>query len=149
MKRLIALLAGVVILVGCSGSEFSGDRYDTRNVGEVARTDCGTIVSMRKIEIKPDPSIAGTALGAAVGGLGGSLVGGGKGQYLTAAAGAIAGGVAGNAIASRPEEGVEYTIKLDTGSMITIAQGVTPKMSVGQRVHVVNSQKGKRRVVPE
>ena len=79
----------------------------------------------------------------------GSMIGGGKQKLLTGAAGAVAGGVAGNAIASRAEDGIEYTVKLDNGSVVTIAQGTSPAISVGQKVYIVHSQKGRSRVVPQ
>ena len=137
-----------LLLAGC-GSDFSGNRYDASTVGEVSRTDRGTVISLRKVELKPDGSVAGTALGAVGGGIVGSLFGGGHAKYATAAAGAVAGGVAGNAIATRTEEGVEYTVRLENGSIVTIAQGSTPAISVGQRVYIVNSNKERSRVVPE
>lgn len=144
----IALAIAALLLTGC-GSEFSGNRYDGATVGEVARTDLGTVISLRKVELKSEGSAAGTALGAVGGGVLGSLFGGGNAKFATAAAGAVAGGVAGNAIATRGEEGIEYTVKLDSGSVITIAQGKEPAISVGQRVHVINSNRGRSRVVPE
>jgi outer membrane lipoprotein SlyB len=136
-----------VVLTGCSGDEFSGNRYMAANVGEAARTDRGTIISLRKVEIKPDGSVLGTALGAVGGGVVGSMFGGGNAKFATAAAGAIVGGVAGHALTSRTTEGVEYTVKLETGALITIAQGPTPVLSVGQQVYIVNSEKGKSRIV--
>jgi outer membrane lipoprotein SlyB len=146
-KISLPLVFCCAMLVGCSGDEFSGNRYTAANVGEAARTDAGTIISLRKVEIKPDGSVAGTALGAVGGGIVGSMFGGGHAKYATAAAGAVAGGVAGHALTSRPTEGVEYTVKLETGSLVTIAQGPTPALSVGQKVYIVNSEKGKSRIV--
>ena len=146
-KALVAT-AFAVVLSGC-GSDFSGNRYDQAQVGEVSQTTNGVVTSLRRVELKPDTSIAGTALGAAGGALLGSMIGGGKQKLLTGAAGAVAGGVAGNAIASRAEDGIEYTVKLDNGSVVTIAQGTSPAISVGQKVYIVHSQKGRSRVVPQ
>ncbi len=145
----VSLVLCALLLTGCSTNEFSGNRYEGSAVGEVSRTDRGYVLSLRKVEIKPDGSVAGTALGAVGGGLLGSMFGGGHGKYLTAAAGAVAGGVAGNAIGSKSQEGIEYTVKLDNGSIITITQGTEPYISVGQRVYVVNSNKGRSRIVAE
>ena len=143
------MLAVVLLVSGCS-NDFSGDRYSSKNAGEVARTDHGTVVSLRKIEIKPDNGPgAGALLGAAGGGLLGSAFGGGRGKLLTSAVGAVAGGVAGHAIQNRAQDGVEYVVKLDTGSTITLAQGPSPAISVGQRVYVVNSTRERSRIVPE
>lgn len=147
-KSISALMLGFAVLLSGCASDFSGDRYESATVGEVSRTDIGTVISMRKIEIKPEDSSAGTALGAVGGGIAGAMFGGGNAKFATAAAGAVLGGVAGNAIASRAEPGMEYTIKLDSGAVITIAQGLTPAVYVGQRVHVINSNRGRGRVVP-
>jgi outer membrane lipoprotein SlyB len=140
----------MALLSGCS-NEFSGDRYQESNAGEVARTDHGTVISLRKVEIKPDGNGlgAGAILGGVGGGLLGSAFGKGGGKILTTAAGALAGGVAGNAIQNKAQDGIEYTVKLDNGSIITLAQGPTPSISVGQGVYVVNSNRGRSRIVPE
>lgn len=148
MRNAATLVICSLMLSGCAG-EFSGDRYTSANAGEVQRSDHGTIISLRRIELKPEGMGAGTALGAVGGGLVGSMFGKGKGKLLGAAAGAVAGGVAGNAIENRSQDGVEYTIRLDTGSVVTLAQGPSPVMSVGQKVYVVNSNRGKSRVVPD
>lgn len=144
---VLACVTATLLLTGC-GSEFSGNQYESRTVGEVSRTDSGTVISLRKVELKSDSSTLGTTLGAVGGGAVGSLFGGGNAKFLTATAGAVAGGIAGNAIASRPEEGIEYTIRLDSGSVVTIAQGKDPMISVGQKVRLINSNKGRSRVVP-
>lgn len=146
----LCLILSAFLFSGCS-NDFSGNRYDSVNVGEVSRTDHGTVVSLRKVEIKPNGNDlgAGALLGGVGGGLLGSAFGGGKGKILTSAAGAVVGGVAGNAIQNRAQDGIEYTIKLDSGATITLAQGTQPAISVGQRVYVVNSSKGRSRVVPE
>ena len=143
-----SVMAIAVLLAGCT-SDYSGNKYEGATVGEVQRTEKGQVISLRKVELKPENSMTGTALGAVGGGLVGSAFGGGNAKLLTAAAGAVAGGIAGNAIASRTQDGVEYTVKLDSGAVIAIAQAPTPPISVGQRVHVIYSQKGRSRVVPE
>ncbi|MBQ2177177.1 MAG: glycine zipper 2TM domain-containing protein [Alphaproteobacteria bacterium] len=143
-----SVIAIAMMLAGCT-SDYSGNRYDGSAVGEVQRTEKGQVISLRKVELKPEKSMAGTALGAVGGGLVGSAFGGGHAKLLTATAGAVAGGVAGNAIATRAQDGIEYTVKLDSGAIVTIAQAPTPAISVGQRVHVIYSQKGRSRVVPE
>ena len=137
-----------LILTGC-GENYSGNRYEGSAVGEIQRTDTGTVISLRKVEIKPETSGTGTALGAVAGGIAGSMFGGGHAKILTATAGAVAGGVAGNAIATRTQDGIEYTIRLDNGAVVTITQDPTPVISVGQKVRLIYSQKGRSRVVPE
>ena len=145
----VCVAVAAVLITGCS-NEFSGDSYSHRNAGEVQRADQGTIISMRKVEIKPDSNDlgAGALLGGAGGALLGSAFGKGHGKLLGAGVGAVAGGVAGNAIQNRAQPGMEYTVKLENGSVVVIAQGLSPALSVGQKVSVVNSNKGRSRVVP-
>ncbi len=150
-KISVATIA--VLLAGCasdySENNYSGNRYAGSAVGEVQRTDKGKVISLRRVELKPESSMVGTALGAVGGGIVGSAFGGGHAKLMTATAGAIAGGVAGNAIATKAQDGIEYTIQLDNNSIVTIAQAPTPAISVGQRVRLIYSQKGRSRVVPE
>jgi outer membrane lipoprotein SlyB len=148
VKQVLSVLGVAFLLVGCN-NDYSGNRYEGKGVGEVARTDYGTIVSLRKVEIKPEGSGTGAALGAVAGGLVGSMFGKGGGKLLGVGAGAVAGGIAGNAIETKATDGVEYTVKLDNGSVISLTQGPTPPLSVGQRVAVINSNKGPGRIVPE
>jgi outer membrane lipoprotein SlyB len=142
------LIACSLLFSGCA--DYSGDTYEGRAVGEVSRADTGTIVSIRKIKIKPegDTPGMGALIGGAGGALAGSVFGGGRGKILTAGVGALAGGVAGHMIQNREQDGFEYTVRLDTGATIVVTQGPSPALSVGQRVNVINSHKGRSRVVP-
>jgi outer membrane lipoprotein SlyB len=144
--RCALLSCGVLFLCGCS-NDFSGNQYSADSVGEVSKAERGVIISMRKVEIKPDGT-AGTLLGAAGGGVIGSMFGRGKGRLLSTAAGAAAGGLAGHAIQSRSQVGLEYTVRLDNGETIMLTQGTDPVLSVGQEVYVVDSKKGRGRIVP-
>jgi outer membrane lipoprotein SlyB len=138
-----------LLLSGCSNN-YSGDQYSSRGVGEISRTDRGVIISMRKVEIKSDEGPgAGALIGAVGGGLAGSMFGKGGGKLLAAGAGAAAGGLAGHMIQNRAQDGMEYTVKLDSGAVITLTQGLTPAMSVGQRVYVVDSHRDRSRIIPE
>ncbi len=142
---LALMIVGGSLLMGCSS--ISGNKSEAQHIGEVSRVEYGTIVSMRKIEIKPESSGTGTALGAVGGGILGSMFGGGNAKYATALGGAAIGAVAGNAIENRTQEGFEYTVKLENGSTITIAQGTTPSLSVGQKVSINRSSTGRNRIV--
>ncbi|GHT88553.1 lipoprotein [Alphaproteobacteria bacterium] len=138
-----------VLLSGCS-NDFSGNTYSSANVGEVAKTESGIVVSLRRVEIKPDSKDLG--VGALAGGVGGAAIGSafGKGGGKTAAmiGGGLLGAAAGNAIQNRSKPGIEYIVKLDNGDLVTLAQGPEPAITVGQRVFVVKSEKGSSRIVP-
>ncbi len=144
-----ALVVCSLFIVGCANN-YSGDSYEGRSVGEVSRTDSGTIVSIRKVKINPEGEIPGMGalLGGAAGAAAGSLFGKGHGKLLGAGIGAVAGGVAGHAIQNRPQDGYEYTIRLDSGATVSVVQGTSPKLCVGQKVNIINSNRGRSKVVP-
>ncbi|MDR2598587.1 MAG: glycine zipper 2TM domain-containing protein [Holosporales bacterium] len=147
--RCICIAIVGLLLSGCSNN-YSGDQYSSKGVGEISRTDRGVIISMRRVDIKPEEGPgAGALIGAVGGGLAGSMFGKGGGKVLAAGAGAAAGGLAGHMIQNRSQDGMEYTVKLDSGAVITLAQGLTPALSVGQRVFVINSNRDRSRIVPE
>ena len=153
---------GAIILVsllglGASGCDpkLGGNDYDVRGAGEISTTLKGTVVATRAIKLRPDDSHrAGTGATAGVvsGAVLGSTVGGGKKMPLVGAViGGLAGGAAGHAIEGKltEQEGTEYHIKLDNGDTITLAQGVEPRLSVGQRVLVIKSNRSRSQVVPD
>ena len=139
-------------LSGCDDG-LSGDSYTHAQAKAVNTVQYGTIVSMREVSIKrhEGPGM-GAGLGAAGGGTAGYLIGNAvsnstTGKLVGAGIGALAGGIAGNAIQNRSTKGFEYTVQLDNGGTVAIAQGKTPAMSIGQRVQVISGSSGGR-VVP-
>jgi uncharacterized protein YcfJ len=62
------------------------------------REVCKDVAVTRQAPVKDQHKIAGTAIGAVVGGLLGNQVGGGNGKKLATVAGAVGGGYAGNKV---------------------------------------------------
>jgi uncharacterized protein YcfJ len=62
------------------------------------RQECRDVLVQHKAPVKDQNRIAGTALGAVIGGLVGNQFGGGSGKTLTTVGGAVAGGYAGNQV---------------------------------------------------
>ena len=62
------------------------------------REVCKDVAVTRQAPVKDQHQIAGTAIGAVVGGLLGNQVGGGSGKKIATVAGAVAGGAAGRQI---------------------------------------------------
>ncbi len=77
---------------------------------KVAREVCHDVQVQRQKEVKDQDRVAGTALGAVVGGVLGNQVGDGDGRKLATAAGVIAGGIAGNKIQKRMQQGNLETV---------------------------------------
>ncbi|WP_322628423.1 glycine zipper 2TM domain-containing protein [Halothiobacillus sp.] len=143
------ILSGLaVLLTGCAGS-MSSDTYNRNATMQMQDVHYGTVESVRGVRIAGTRSPVGVIGGAIVGGLLGNTVGGGRGKDLATVGGAIAGGVAGSAIeqGATQQNGVEITVRLDNGRIVSIVQAVDNQMfSPGQRVQVVTAPNGVSRV---
>lgn len=159
MKKIAVtslLIAATVAVSGCA-PRIGGSNYSVRGSGEVSETNRGVIVSMRTVHIgaktaehENDPG-AGALVGGVAGAMGGSQIGSGRGAIAATAAGALVGAVAGH-FAERgltDQDGFEYTVQLDNGRIVTLAQGAEPHMRVGQRVLVIKGFKDRGRIVPD
>lgn len=155
----VSLVAVAMILPGCA-PKLGGSDYSLSDVGANSSGLRGTVAAVRIININATDNNqpgAGAALGGVGGALLGSQIGGGRGQVVTGVLGAVAGGVAGHLAeqALTNQEGFEYTVDMDNGEVKVIAQGAEPRMSVGQRVIVVvndkgvKGQKARSRVIPD
>ncbi|HLD95142.1 MAG TPA: glycine zipper 2TM domain-containing protein [Alphaproteobacteria bacterium] len=159
MKKSVLVLSSSMIaatlLSGCA-PRIGGSDYSIHGVGEVSRSEGGTIVAVRVVNI----SARGTGqdnqpgAGALLGGLGGAVLGSqigqGKGAIIAGTLGAVGGAVGGHYAekALTDQQGYEYTIRLDKGEEVTVTQGADPAMANGQRVRVIYSARDRSRVVP-
>lgn len=81
-------------------------------VKETIRTPrevCKDVTVTRQKPVQDEHRIAGTAVGAVVGGLLGNQVGGGSGKKIATVAGAVGGGYAGNQVQGRMQANDTYT----------------------------------------
>ena len=156
MKYSFSFAAAISLslLLSSCAPQIGGNHYSSSNVGEISQTYRGRISSVRVVEIHAkDASEMGE--GAVLGGLGGAVLGSqlgkGSGSVVTGILGAAAGGFAGHAAQQNltKQQGFEYQIQLDSGNLITLTQGATPELVVGQRVLVIESSKGRSRVVAD
>ncbi len=73
------------------------------------RQVCKDVAVTRQRPVKDQHQVAGTAIGAVVGGLLGNQVGGGTGKKIATVAGAVGGGYAGNKVQEGMQERDTYT----------------------------------------
>jgi outer membrane lipoprotein SlyB len=105
----------------------------------------GTVESVRAVKISSNngqPSGIGALGGGALGAVAGSAIGGGKGSIATAIIGGIAGAVAGNAVENgvAVQNGVEITVRLDSGDLRAITQSANGEIfQAGDRVRLLSS----------
>jgi outer membrane lipoprotein SlyB len=147
MKTTCALLLAAS-LAGCMTRE-SANVYGRHEAGREQLVRMGTVDAVRKVTIEGSQ----TGLGAAAGGIGGAVAGGGvghgRGSAVAGVVGAVAGGIAGNAIEGgvTQKAGLEITVKLDSGEMRAIVQEADQPFQPGQRVRLLTSG-GITRVTP-
>lgn len=139
MKKFTILTIIAFLLAACANP--GQNRYMEAEVGKTRTVSFGTIIAVREIEIQG----AQTGLGIA----GGATAGAGTAAAVSdSAAIAIGAGLAGAALGALAEEqlqkrkGVEYTVILESGLAMTVAQNLNKDdriLSEGERVIVQNT----------
>ncbi len=140
MNRLTFATALVVatLLAGCASSQ-SGSAYERRQARQEMSVRLGVVESVRQVTLEGTKSPAGTVAGGALGGLAGSNIGHGRGSTAGAIVGVVVGAVAGSAIEEQitKKDGIEITIKLDSGELIAVTQEADEAFHPGERVRVL------------
>ncbi|PLX29403.1 MAG: hypothetical protein C0582_05865 [Alphaproteobacteria bacterium] len=155
MKSVLPIfIVAILLMPGCA-RRISQNYYSSASVGEAAHTYKGTIISARKIEVgeaeRLQDNTTGMAVGGIAGGVAGSQIGKGSGSVLAAAGGALLGGLAGSYAQDElsRQSGVEYSVQLTNGQIMTVVQGDEEVYQPGQAVLVIVSKKGRSRIVPD
>ena len=155
MNRLILTAISISLLtVGLTGcvSGLQGSTYSRSEARQVQEVEFGTVLSTNPVVIEGKQSGAGQLPGAIIGGVAGSSVGEGKGQQIFTILGAVGGAVVGSMIEEQATrtQGLELTIKMDSGKTLSIVQEVdnVNVFREGQRVRVL-TQGALARVSPE
>ena len=137
-KKLLAAILSAGLLAGCA-DDINSDHYSTSATGKVSTVAQCTVLSVRQVRVDDDDTSAGTMIGGLAGGVAGSTIGHGRGSALGAVGGALLGGLAGSAAQKglSSQTGYEYIVKLDNGQAISITQGTSQPLMVGQRCLVL------------
>lgn len=156
-KLLVSSVLSVVIALGLSACapNISANEYNTGQAGQISQTTRGVILAAEQVTFTGAGDHAqglGTLVGAVAGGIGGSAIGNGtRANVLGAMGGALVGGALGHVAENKltTQQGRRYQIALNgsKNSVITITQGVTPDLTVGQHVFVIYGNPV--RVVPD
>jgi len=136
--RLLVLLGLSGLIVACA-SEKASDVYSRDQTQQVQTVKMGVVESVRNVKIEGTKTPIGAGAGAAIGGVAGSTVGHGSGSTIAAIAGAVVGGLAGAAAEEglTRENGLELTVQLDSGVMISVVQEANEQFQPGDRVRVL------------
>ncbi len=141
MKKTFFLAAALAAALAACATNESGSVYSRHETGREQTVRFATVESVRHVKIAGGDSQVGTIAGGAVGGIAGSTVGHGEGSAIGAVLGAVGGGVAGSAIerAATQKDGLEITVKLDSGELRAIVQEADETFQPGDRVRLLNS----------
>lgn len=140
LKQLLGLLLLSVFLAACASSN-SGSVYSRDEARKTQTVRMGVVESVRQVRIEGTKSPVGTVAGGAVGGIAGSSIGHGRGSAVGAVLGAVVGGLAGSAAEEgvTRKDGLEITVKLDSGNMLAIVQEADETFTPGERVRLIES----------
>ena len=134
------LAAAALLALGGCASGTGGKDYSRDQTRAVQEVQMGMVESVREVNIEGTKSAVGAGAGAVVGGVAGNTVGSGTGRALATAVGAVLGGLGGAAVEEgvTRQNGIEITVKLDTGKLIAITQTADESFRVGDRVRVLS-----------
>jgi len=136
-----AILITLLLLAGCAGSP-----YRTEPLPAEAERG-GVVEELRRVPLGDrGGSIAGTIVGGSAGAAAGSAVGSGRGSQVASVTGAVAGSIAGSVLASNAarREGLEITVRLDSGRQILVLQPDGETFNPDDRVRVLPDKQGAR-----
>ena len=131
------------LVAGCAQPGLGGGNYTRSQVRGEQTVRLGTVESVRDVVIDARQEGTGTLIGAGLGGIAGSTMGGGnRANAAGAIAGAVVGAIAGSAIekSANDRKGVEVTVRLEGGKLIAITQEKDEDFRVGDRVRILSGQ---------
>lgn len=144
ISKQIFIISAVAIgaaLAGCAQPGLGGSNYSRSQVRGEQSVRLGIIETVRDVQIDAPRDGGGTLIGAALGGIGGSTIGGGsRANAVGAIAGAVLGGIAGQAIekSQNDRKGVEVTVRLEGGKLIAVTQEKDEEFRIGDRVRILS-----------
>jgi outer membrane lipoprotein SlyB len=106
-----------------------------------ACASCGTVESIRALELKGNATGMGAVARGATGSVVGNRTGRGDGNTPMTILAAAGGALGGNEMESNVKKHYSYrvTVRMDDGSFRTLSQTSAPAVAVGDRVRVVDS----------
>ena len=146
-NRFLIILIGL-IAVGCAPS-MSGNVYSRDQVQKIQVVHKGKVILVREVQVEGTKSGLGGLAGGIIGYALGSTIGSGSGETVAKAIGTVAGAAAGAGIeeGATRQKGLEITVKLDNGEVVSIVQGTDEKFDEGDLVQVLRRPDGTARVI--
>lgn len=146
-RSVVSFLVIAALLAGCASSK-SGEVYSRGEARQAMTVDLGVVEFVKQVKVEGDKTGTGAVVGGIAGGVAGSTIGGGKGSTLAALGGAALGALVGNVAEEKISDfdGLEITVKLDSGKVLAVVQDDDVMFAVGDRVRVLTARDGTTRV---
>jgi outer membrane lipoprotein SlyB len=150
MKTVLiaSTLALATLLQGCATRSYSNGVYTDADTQRAHSITPATVMAVRAVTIERATNGMGAAVGGNVGtALGGAASKSGNGQFFAAVLGGAAGSLLGQAVESKAalHPGLEISMRLDDGQLISVVQAADEPFKRGDRVRVLSAE-GKSRV---
>jgi len=144
----VTLVLFALIVAGCAPS-LSGNVYSRDKVQKAQTVVEGEVIMVREVLIEGTTSGFGAIAGGIMGLALGSAVGKGSGRTIARAAGTVGGAAAGSGLeeAGTRQPGLEITVKLENGEVVSIVQAADRDFRVGDEVKVLRRPGGEARVI--
>jgi outer membrane lipoprotein SlyB len=149
MKSAVIILLCVAVAGCSSSSSHSSGSISRSQAGRVQTVQDGEVIYVRPVMIEGSKSPVGAIAGGVLGYTVGNSVGGGRGRKMARAAGTVGGAAAGSAVQQNvtQEQGLEITVQLDSGQIISIVQSADEPINDSDRVRVLQRPDGTARVI--
>jgi outer membrane lipoprotein SlyB len=147
---LIASVIAVGAITGLLPSGLSPKQGDARpadppgsqSVPPASCALCGTVESIRTIEVRDEARDVGTVAGGLSGAAAGNRADSGSGNTAMAILGTVAGAITGDETDRNVKKRYAYrvTVRMDDGSFRTVSLSSPPTLAVGDKVRVVEGK---------
>ncbi|CAA6692967.1 MULTISPECIES: glycine zipper 2TM domain-containing protein [unclassified Lentimonas] len=146
LSALVAL--STVAMTGCDTASQGGKTYTRGQAQQQMNVQYGVLLNVAAVTIEPETTGGGAVVGAATGGIAGSMLGNGRGSTLAAMGGALAGAAVGAKSEKnmRTVAGHELEVELQDGRILVIVQEADDAFLKGDSVRVITDNKGVSRV---
>ena len=148
MSGVAACIALASLLAAGCASSRSSEVYSRDQAMKAQTVQMGTVQSVKAVKIEGTKSPVGAIAGGAVGGALGHTIGHGTGRTVATVLGAVGGAVGGSVAEEEltKKDGLEITVKLDEGKVISVVQEADVAFLVGDRVRIMKGPDGTTRV---
>jgi outer membrane lipoprotein SlyB len=147
---LIAGVIGVGAITGWLPTGLSPKQGDARPAAPASQSVpaasscalCGTVESIRTIEVRDEARDVGTVAGGLSGAAAGNRIDGGNGNAAMTILGTVAGAITGDETERSVKKRYAYrvTVRMDDGSFRTVSLSSPPTLAVGDKVRVVEGK---------